>query len=71
MSAYIHELPDWPHFRWSQEALAQKLAAVRYKQGELIGRMKAMGFSLRAEGLSRSQVIFNGQNGIDKSSHIC
>ncbi len=49
LKRYIHELPDWPHFRWNHETVDQKLAAVRYRQGELIGRMKAMGFSLRAE----------------------
>ncbi|MBA4391188.1 MAG: DUF4172 domain-containing protein [Syntrophus sp. (in: bacteria)] len=57
MTTYIHELPDWPHFRWSQEALTQKLAAVRYRQGELIGRMKAMGFSLRAEAVFQTLTL--------------
>ena len=57
MSVYIHELSDWPHFRWSQETLAQKLAAVRYRQGELIGRMKAMGFSLRAEAVFQTLTL--------------
>ena len=57
MSVYIHELSDWPHFYWSQEALAQKLAAVRYRQGELIGRMKAMGFSLRAEAVFQTLTL--------------
>ena len=49
MSAYIHERQDWPTFRWDQERLAGRLAAVRHRQGRLIGRMEAMGFSLRAE----------------------
>jgi Fic family protein len=57
LSVYIHELSDWPHFRWSQEALAQKLAAVRYRQGELIGRMKAMGFSLRSEAVFQTLTL--------------
>jgi len=57
LSVYIHKLPDWPHFRWSQETLAQKLAAVRYRQGELIGRMKAMGFSLRAEAVFQTLTL--------------
>ena len=46
---YIHELPDWPHFRWSQERLAGRLAGVRHQQGRLIGRMEAFGLLLRAE----------------------
>ena len=29
MTAYIHQLPDWPHFSWDADALAKQLAAVR------------------------------------------
>jgi Fic family protein len=46
---YIHELPDWPNLRWSDEQLAQPLAAVRHRQGRLIGHMEALGFPLREE----------------------
>lgn len=46
---YIHELADWPTLRWSNEELAQPLAAVRHRQGRLIGRMEALGFALREE----------------------
>ena len=46
---YIHELADWPDLRWSDEQLAQPLAAVRHRQGRLIGRMEALGFPLREE----------------------
>ncbi len=46
---YIHEQSDWPDFRWSAEAISARLAAVRHRQGRLIGRMEAMGFDLRAE----------------------
>ena len=46
---YLHELPDWPHFRWDAEALASPLAAVRHRQGLLLGRMQSLGFDLRAE----------------------
>src|SRR5690606_38362104 len=46
---YIHELPEWPNLRWSNEQLAQPLAAVRHRQGRLIGRMEALGFPLREE----------------------
>jgi Fic family protein len=49
MKKYIHELPDWPDFRWSQDALLHRLAAVRHRQGRLIGRMESMGFSSRTE----------------------
>ncbi len=49
MSGYIHELAEWPKFRWSPEALLQRLATVCYSQGWLLGRMENMGFSSRAE----------------------
>ena len=45
----IHELPDWPRFQWDRERLANTLAAVRHKQGRLIGRMEALGFPLQQE----------------------
>ena len=46
---YIHERDDWPSFRWNQDALANQLAAVRHRQGLLIGRMERLGFPLREE----------------------
>ncbi|QGN55128.1 Fic family protein [Novosphingobium sp. Gsoil 351] len=47
--SYIHELPGWPNLRWNDEQLAKPLAAVRHRQGRLIGRMEALGFPLREE----------------------
>jgi Fic family protein len=49
MMTYIHELPEWPHLTWDSEALAKQLAAVRLRQGQLIGRMRALGFSQQEE----------------------
>ena len=46
---YIHELKDWPRFRWDYQRLAEKLGNVRHRQGRLIGRMEGLGFQLRAE----------------------
>ena len=46
---YIHELKDWPGFIWNREQLADILAAVRHRQGKLIGHMEALGFGLRQE----------------------
>jgi hypothetical protein len=42
---HIHELPDWPRFHWNRERLAALLAAVRHRQGRLIGHMEALGFN--------------------------
>jgi Fic family protein len=49
MSRYIHQLPDWPEFRWDQEALASPLAKIRHRQGRLLGRMEGLGFALQKE----------------------
>jgi Fic family protein len=46
---YIHELKDWPRFRWSAEKLAEPLASVRHHQGRLSGYMAALGFDLQQE----------------------
>ena len=46
---YIHELPEWPNFYWDMNRLASPLATIRHKQGLLLGRMSALGFSVRAE----------------------
>jgi Fic family protein len=54
MKTYIYELPDWPKFRWSHEALANQLSAVRHRQGRLIGRMQALGFPLREEAVLKT-----------------
>src|SRR5205085_6825805 len=49
MPTYNHELPDWPNFHWDEKALTDRLAAVRHRQGRLIGRMEGLGFRLREE----------------------
>jgi Fic family protein len=49
VTTYIHERPDWPEFRWDHKVLAELLAAVRHRQGRLVGRMEALGFQHRSE----------------------
>ncbi|MBF0491651.1 MAG: Fic family protein [Deltaproteobacteria bacterium] len=46
---YIHERKQWPHFSWDSQRLGALLADVRHWQGRLLGRMEALGFSLREE----------------------
>ncbi|MGL4209749.1 MAG: Fic family protein [Candidatus Adiutrix sp.] len=46
---YIHELSGWPNFKWDMDKLSNLLASIRHKQGLLLGRMDALGFSARAE----------------------
>src|SRR6266550_2758272 len=48
---YIHELQDWPRFTWNRAQLSEPLAAVRHRQGRLIGHMEALGFNLRQEAI--------------------
>src|SRR3546814_5206567 len=52
--AYIYRLPDWPAFHWDPKILAAPLAAVRHRQGRLIGRMESLGFALRGEAILRT-----------------
>jgi Fic family protein len=54
MPEYIHELTDWPQFRWSHERIADQLASVSRHQGRLIGRMEGLGLKLRAEAVLES-----------------
>jgi len=51
---YIHELTDWPHFFWDKAKLSSQLAAVRHRQGKLLGRMEGLGFDLRNEAMLRT-----------------
>ena len=51
MIRYIYQHPDWPHFRWDDTTLSSPLAAVRHKQGRLLGKMESLGFSLRSEAI--------------------
>jgi len=49
IKSYIHDLKDWPRFRWEQQSLSELLSDVRYRQGLLVGQMKALGFQLQTE----------------------
>ncbi len=48
-ATFLHERPRWPAFTWDAAAIARDLAAVRHRQGRLLGKMEALGFDLRAE----------------------
>ena len=54
MADYIHDLSDWPRFRWDDKRLAGHLAAARHQQGRLIGQMEALGFRVREEAVLRT-----------------
>ncbi|MEM9243650.1 MAG: Fic family protein [Pseudomonadota bacterium] len=46
---WIYEYQNWSNFTWDAEALASKLADIRYRQGHLLGRMESLGFELKRE----------------------
>ena len=54
MHTYIHQLGDWPRYRWDDRRLAAALAAARHLQGRLLGRMEAFGFDVRTEAVLRT-----------------
>ena len=54
MAIYIHDLSDWPRFRWDEGRLAAPLAAARHLQGRLVGQMEALGFKVREEAVLRT-----------------
>lgn len=49
MATYIHERSDWPKFCWDSQFLAEKLAAVRHRQGFLLGQMNSIGLLLQED----------------------
>ncbi|MYF89254.1 MAG: Fic family protein, partial [Boseongicola sp. SB0676_bin_33] len=51
---YMHERVDWPAFHWNEAKIAASLAAVRHRQGRLLGRMEGLGFGLRNEAMLRT-----------------
>lgn len=62
---YIHQLHEWPRFRWRENEISTQLATVRHRQGRLIGRMEALGFELRSEA-----ILATLTNDVIKSSEI-
>jgi Fic family protein len=51
---YIHEIEDWPGFTWDADRIAAPLAAVRHRQGRLIGHLEALGFPLRQQAVLKT-----------------
>lgn len=49
MPTYIHQWPQWPEFKWDQNALHTLLTSVHHRMGRLLGRMESLGVGLQAE----------------------
>ncbi|MBS1702987.1 MAG: Fic family protein [Armatimonadetes bacterium] len=41
---YIHQRPDWPHYRYDADALLPRLEDATTKRGRLFGMLEAIGF---------------------------
>lgn len=46
---YLYDRAEWPDLRWDVARVGEHLAAVRYQQGRLVGRMRTLGFDLQQE----------------------
>ena len=46
---YIYQRENWPNFGWNAAEISELLASVRFSQGQLLGAMKAQGFSVQKE----------------------
>src|SRR5688572_2672776 len=49
LAKFIHLLKDWPSFTWDNDAIMEPLAAVRFRQGVLLGKVAALGFPAQDE----------------------
>jgi len=49
MPKYIHQLSQWPDFKWNHEVILPVISKVRHKQGRIKGYMEVLGFALRDE----------------------
>jgi len=49
MKLYIYQQSGWPNFRWDSKFIILPLSTVRHLQGKLVGKMEALGFTLRNE----------------------
>ena len=54
---YIHQQDIWPQFIWNHEKIASILGTVRNRQGRMIGRMEALGFTLRSEAILQTLTL--------------
>ena len=51
---YIHELDDWPNFRWDHEAITQPLVRASRKQAAVVGNVYARGLLAATESTVRN-----------------
>lgn len=49
MAIYLHQLKNWPHFVWDEQAFISLLSEVSNLQGKLMGKVELLGFQLKDE----------------------
>jgi Fic family protein len=49
MAKYIHQIKEWPAFKWQHEKIMLPLSNLRHNQGRLLGKLEGLGFRLREE----------------------
>jgi len=54
---YIHQRKEWPSLIWDDKQILVPLSNVRNLQGKLLGKMEAIGFSLKEEALLETLTI--------------
>jgi len=58
---YIHQLKDWPQFRWDSQAVEAQLAESSFVLGKFLGRLNSIGFDIQNEAVCEmlSEEILN------------
>lgn len=46
---FIHQLKDWPHFRWNAADVEDELAEASFELGKFSGRLASIGFDMQRE----------------------
>lgn len=57
IAMYLHQRDNWWDFRYDSSAIINRLAAVRAKQGMLLGKMNSLGFPLQDEAVLTSMAL--------------
>ncbi len=49
MAKYIYQYNSWPNFTWDETLVFSLLSELRFLQGEILGRIKSMGFTMQEQ----------------------
>jgi Fic family protein len=54
---YIHQQDTWPDFIWDHLEIQSELGLIRNMQGRVMGKMEALGFTLREEAMLKTLTL--------------